>query len=44
MEGAIEQFLSDLSRRSLAVIENNADDAAEYIANLIESRLALSKK
>ena len=44
MEVAIGQFLCDLSSRSLAFIEDNADDAAEYIANLIESRLALSKK
>ena len=44
MEVAIGQFLCDLSSRALAVIESNADDAAEYIANLIESRLALSKK
>ena len=44
MEAAIGQFLCDLSNRSLEVIESNADDVAEYIANLIESRLALSKK
>ncbi|MBT3320512.1 MAG: hypothetical protein HN389_12205 [Clostridia bacterium] len=44
MEVAIGQFLCDLSSRTLAVIENNSDDAAEYIANLIEARLALSKK
>ncbi len=44
METAIGQFLCDLSERSLEVIEQNADDAAVFISNMIEHRLALYKK
>lgn len=44
MDMAIGQFLCDLSEKSLEIIEQNADDAAQFIANLIEQRLALYKK
>ena len=44
METAIGQFLSNLSERSLEVIERNADDVAEFISNLIEQRLTVYKK
>jgi type I site-specific restriction-modification system R (restriction) subunit len=43
-EQAIEMFLSDISHKSLEVIENNADDIIAYIQNLLESRLSLLKK
>jgi len=36
---AIDMFISDISTKSLEVIENNTDDISAYIANLIESRL-----
>jgi len=36
---ALNMFLSDLSARSLAVLENNADDLAAYVRNLLEARL-----
>jgi hypothetical protein len=41
---AVEMFLSDISERSLALLEENADDVTAYIGNLIESRLAQLKK
>ena len=41
---AVEMFLSDISERSLALLENNADDVTAFIGNLIESRLAQLKK
>jgi hypothetical protein len=41
---AVEMFLSDISERSLSLLENNADDVTAYIGNMIESRLAQSKK
>lgn len=41
---AIEEFIRDLSARSLAVIEENADDLIAYIGNLIEARLVKAKK
>ncbi len=41
---AINMFLSDISARSLAAIEENADDIVAYISNLIESRLFQAKK
>ncbi len=36
---ALGMFLSDLSARSIAVLENNADDIAAYVGNLLEARL-----
>ena len=36
---AVEMFMSDISERSLALLENNADDITAYVGNLIESRL-----
>lgn len=44
MDTAIGQFVNDLSAKSLKVIEANADDAAQFIANMIEQRLAIYKK
>jgi hypothetical protein len=41
---AVEMFLSDISEKSLALLENSADDITAYIGNLIESRLAQLKK
>jgi hypothetical protein len=41
---AVEMFLSDISERSLTLLEDNADDVTAYISNLIESRLAQLKK
>jgi len=41
---AVEMFLSDISAKTLDVLENNADDITSYIGNLIEARLAQSKK
>ena len=41
---AVEMFLSDISERSLALLEAGADDVTAYISNLIESRLAQLKK
>lgn len=41
---AIDMFLSDISARSLAAIEQNADDIVAYIGNLIEARLFQAKK
>lgn len=41
---AVEMFLSDVSQKTLEVLENNADDITAYISNLIESRLAQLKK
>jgi prolyl oligopeptidase PreP (S9A serine peptidase family) len=43
-DSAVEMFLSDISERSLELLENNADDITSYIGNLIESRLAQLKK
>jgi hypothetical protein len=44
MDTAIYLFGRDLSQRSLDVIEANTESTAKFIANLIESRLAVSKK
>jgi len=41
---AVEAFFSDISERSLALLEENADDITSYIGNLIEARLAQLKK
>lgn len=43
MESAIKMFCMDISDGALRVIENNADDAAEYIRRLIEARLVKLK-
>ncbi len=40
---ALDMFLSDLSARSLAVLENKADDLAAYVGNLLEARLHYMK-
>jgi hypothetical protein len=44
MKQATAIFMADISERSLSVINANSDITANYIANLIESRLAVSKK
>ena len=36
---AIEQFLSDLSAKSTALLEDNASDLVQYVSNLLEARL-----
>lgn len=36
---AANMFLSDLSARSLALLEQNADDVAAYVGHLLEARL-----
>lgn len=41
---AVEMFLSDLSSKSLALIEKNADDIIAYAGNLLESRLLKLKE
>lgn len=41
---ALEMFFSDLSERSLSVLQDNADNITEYIGNLIEARLLAAKK
>lgn len=41
---AVDEFIRDLSARSLVVIEENADDLIAYIGNMIEARLAKAKK
>ena len=41
---ALNMFVSDLSARSLAVLENNADDIAAYVGNLLEARLLRLKE
>ena len=41
---AVEMFLSDISERSLALLEENADDVTAWIGNMIENRLAQLKK
>ncbi|MDD5016603.1 MAG: hypothetical protein PHO15_00715 [Eubacteriales bacterium] len=41
---AVSMFLSDLSSKSLAVLEQNADDLTAYIGNMIEAKLAALKK
>lgn len=41
---AVDEFIRDLSARSLMVIEENADDLIAYIGNMIEARLAKAKK
>ena len=41
---ALDMFLDDISEQTLAVLEENADDITAYIGNLIEARLAQSKK
>jgi hypothetical protein len=41
---AVERFLSDLSAKSLALLEDNADDIIAYVANLLEARLLRLKE
>ncbi len=41
---ALDMFLSDLSARSLAVLENNADDIAAYVSHMLEARLFCLKE
>ncbi len=41
---AVERFLSDLSAKSLALLEDNADDIIAYAANLLEARLLRLKE
>jgi hypothetical protein len=41
---ALNMFLSDLSARSLAVLENNADDLVAYVGHLLEARLLYLKE
>jgi hypothetical protein len=43
-DAAKDMFLSDISARTLALLEENADDIGAYVGNLIESRLAQLKK
>ena len=40
---AVGMFLSDLSSRSLQVLEHNADDLSAFIRNMIEAKLAVLK-
>lgn len=41
---AVDMFLSDISQKSLELLEDKADDITVYISNLIESRLFQLKK
>lgn len=41
---AVERFLSDLSAKSLTLLEDNADDIIAYAANLLEARLLRLKE
>jgi hypothetical protein len=41
---AMERFLSSLSAKSLALLENNAGDIIEYAGNLLEARLLKLKE
>lgn len=41
---AMDMFVQDISQKSLEVLAYKADDIEAYIKNLIESRLAASKK
>lgn len=41
---AVELFMHDISKRTLELLEDNADDVSVYIGNLIEARLAQFKK
>jgi len=41
---ALNMFLSDLSARSLTVLENNADDLVAYVGHLLEARLLYLKE
>ena len=43
MDAAVDMMISDLSARTLALIEDNADDITAYLANLIEARLLKTK-
>ncbi len=43
MESAIKMFCMDVSDGALRLIENNTEDAAEYIRRLIEARLVQMK-
>ena len=43
MDMAIGMVVSDLSARTLTLIEDNADDITAYISNLIEARLLKTK-
>jgi len=40
---AVERFLSDLSAKSLALLEDNAGDIITYAGNLLEARLVKLK-
>ena len=41
---AVEMFLSDLSAKSLALLEDNAGDIIAYVRNLLEARLLRLKE
>jgi hypothetical protein len=41
---AVERFLSDLSAKSLALLEDNASDIIAYAGNLLEARLLKLKE
>ncbi len=41
---AVEMFLSDLSAKSLALLEDNAGDIIAYVSNLLEARLLRLKE
>ena len=41
---AVEMFLSDLSAKSLALLEDNASDIVAYVSNLLEARLLRLKE
>lgn len=41
---AVEMFLSGLSARSLALLEDNAGDIIAYVSNLLEARLLRLKE
>ena len=43
LDTAVDMMVSDLSVRTLALIEENADDISAYLANLIEARLLKTK-
>jgi hypothetical protein len=44
MDQAVENFVMNLSQRSLEVLQENADDITTYITALLEARLAALKK
>lgn len=41
---ALDMFLRDLSAKSLALLQNNADDLGAYVGNLLEARLLRLKE